>query len=263
MSALRIVFWTTGLLWTSGLQAQPQRGMVYSQTQPAAIMHDCRPASESRITCSFTQLEVYKVKYPSVDQTLGTSWAPLNKQRCAKAERELEEELKKDSGPPPPPGRMRSEQRRIEELKARVEYCRTGSREAWREYLTREHDRRQKTCTIFAHTYVQTFRREPAKPGNAIHWVTEHAPYGQCKIHRESRFTHNGLLWNYVVRYKVMDKSAQEWPLRCEELREHEVSYSVPRPEETEWIDCEAVQFRSGCSSPDFPCLGGPPAIVH
>lgn len=201
------------------------------------------------------------MKHPSLEQTLHASWVPLNEERCAKARLELEEALKKDLGPPP--GRMRSEQRRIEALKASVEYCTTGSREAWRDYITREHERRQKTCTIFVHTYGQTFRREPPTPRNPIRWVTEQVPGGKCKIHRESLFTGNGLLWNYVVRYKVMDKSAQDWPLVCGEIREREISYSVTQPEETESIDCEAVQFWSGCVSPDFPCWGGPPALVH
>lgn len=246
----------------SSVQAQPQRGMLLDRTQPSAIVYECRSIDESRITCNFTQLDVYKERhFRTVDQTLGAVSASLNEQRCAAAKLELEKALKKDPGPPAPPGRMRSEQRHIEALKAKVEYCRTGNREDLYEYLTREYERHQKTCTIFAHTYVQTFRREPVYIGGEIHWVTEHAPYGRCEIHRESRFIGGGFSWRYAVHHKVMEKSAQE--LSCGHLKEYEISYSGERSEEAGWVDCQTVEFRSGCYSPDFPCLGDQPAIVH
>jgi hypothetical protein len=269
MNATCTALWISGLCWTSGLQAQapqtqPGRGIAYSQTQPSAINYECKGTSGSRITCSFTQLDVYKVQAPSVESTLAGSWVQLDAQQCAESKRELEGALKKSSKEPPlPPGRMPGEERRIESLKATVEQCETGSKEAWREFLTREHDRRQKTCTFSAHTYVQTFRREPAGPGNPIHWITQFAPNGECGLQREARFTSDGPAWKYVARYKVMNKSAQQEHLRCGEIKEHEATYSPLQTEDVGWIDCETIQFTGDCYSPDFPCLGGPPEVVH
>lgn len=269
MGPLRTVLWMLTLLLASGLQAQPTQrrpasGMVFSQSHPAALKYECKSASESRITCSFTQLDVYKVQYPSVDSTLGTSWASIDDGRCAEASRALEDSLKEvPDASAQPTGRMRNEERRIDSLKAAVDYCKTGNREAWREYLTRERDRQQRTCTLSAHSYVQTFRRESVGSTSPTLWVTEQLPYGECRLHREAQFTSNGDSWSYSARYKVMNKSGQQGQLRCEEIKEQEAVYVSSQNEEAGWTDCETIRFDNGCYSPDFPCLGGPPAVVH
>lgn len=267
MIAARTALWISGLLWASGLpaqapQTQPGRGTAYSQTQPSAITYECKWISGSRITCSFTQLDVYVVRFPSVEETLAGSRAQLDEQQCAESRRELEEALKKGlQAPPPPPGRIRNEEQRLDALKATMEDCKTGSREAWREFLTREHDRWQKTCTFSAHTYIQTFHSEPTEPGKQTQWTTEYAPDGECKLQREARFTSEGSSWQYVARYKVMNKSAQQKHVGCDEIREQEVAYSPLQTEAAGLIDCKTIQFTDGCYSPDFPCLGGPPEV--
>jgi hypothetical protein len=80
--------------------------MAYNTTQPSAIKYECKPASESRIACSFTQLDVYKVQYPDAESSSVTPATVLDEHRCAELTRELEEELKKDSAASSPPGRI-------------------------------------------------------------------------------------------------------------------------------------------------------------
>jgi hypothetical protein len=270
MTLLRTLIWMSVLLLASGLQAQtaaqrrPTSGMLFSPSQPAALKYECNSTSESRVTCRFTELDVYKVRYPSVDETLGTSWASIDGARCAEASRELEESLKeRPDAPAQPTSRMRNEQRRIDALKATVEYCLTGNREAWREYLTRERERQQKTCTLSAHSYVQTLHHDSVGSTSSTRWATEQQPYGECRIHREAQFTSNGDSWSYSARYKVTNKSGQRGQLRCEEIREQEVIYIASQNEEAGWADCETIPFEAGCYSPDFPCLGVPPVVVH
>lgn len=257
------------LLGTSELQAQPTQGqpgsgMLFSQSPPAALMYDCKSVTDSRVTCSFIQLDVYKVRYPSVDETLSTSWASIDTGRCAAANRALAESLERVPNPSvTPTAEMGDEGRRIDELKATVEFCKTGKAEAWREHLTRERERQQRTCTLSAHPYIQTFRRESVGSTNAIRWVTEQQPYGECRLHREAQFTSDDGFWSYSARYKVLNKSGQDGPLICEEIREQEAVYVASQNEETEPAECENIRFGVGCYSPDFPCLGDPPVVVH
>lgn len=270
MSGLRTVLSTATLLLPCALLAQPMqdwpaKGMLFSPSKPAALKYECKSTSESRITCSFMQLDVYKVQFPSVESSLSTSWATTNERRCAEASRELEDLLKENPNAlARPKGRIKNEDLRSAALKASVDYCRTGNREVWREYLTLERDRQQKTCTISAHSYLQTFHRDSRGPNGLTRWITEEQPYGECRLHREAQFTiDNNNSWSYSARYRVMNKSGRQGALICEEMKEQEVTYASTRNEEAGWTECETVRFQDGCYSPEFPCLGGPPAIVH
>ena len=268
MDLLRTVLGILAMLLAPGLHAQctqiePGCSMVFSQSRPAALKYECKIASESRITCNFIQLDVQKWGYPSVDESLRTVWPSMDDKQCAEAGRALEDALKVvPEASAQPTRRMREEEHRIDRLKATVDYCKTGNREVFRESLAREHDKQQKTCHVFVHSYVQTFRRESVGAG-AARWVTEEQPSGKCRVHREAEFTRNGdSSWSYSARYKVMNKSGQDGQLSCGEIKEQEAIYVSTPNEEAGWIECETVNFDGACYSPDFPCLGGPPVVV-
>jgi hypothetical protein len=269
MSRLRTVLWVAALLLPSTLQAycaqtQPSCGMIFSPSQPAALRYNCKSISESRITCSFTQLSVWKTRYPSLEETLAGARPARDEQSCAEASRALEDALKK---PPADTAasrlEARNEQRRIDELKATVEYCRTGDKEAYREYFTREHDIQQKACSLSAHSYAQTFRREAAGPESPARWVTEEKPFGECRFHRVAQFTRDDHSWGYSAQYKVLNKSGHDEHADCAETREQEAIFVSSQYYEGQWVDCETVRFDEGCWSPDFPCLGGPPVVMY
>jgi hypothetical protein len=242
--------------------SQPTKGTAFSQTQPSAIKYECKPAA-GRLTCTFTQLDVYIIRSPSVENRLKTQWAALDQKRCTEVEEELSTAIEQHSSTERQKNRKSAAERRIDALKATVEHCRTGDRESWREYLTEEHERRQKTCTVDAHTYTQTFRLDSTLKDGRTRWITEPAPYGECQLSREASFTSEGSAWSYEARYRVLNKSARQGSLRCEEIREQHAAYEPSPSEEAGWIECETIRFSGGCHSPDFPCLGGPPVISH
>lgn len=74
MNPLHKVLWVSTLLVASELQAQrapaPTSGMLYSSSEPGALKFECTRASESHVTCNFTQLRAYNTKYPSVESSL-------------------------------------------------------------------------------------------------------------------------------------------------------------------------------------------------
>jgi hypothetical protein len=256
------------LLLPSGLQAhcaqtQPSCGMVFSPSEPAAVKYNCKSTSESLISCTFIHLYVWKHQYPSVDEFLATARPRPDAQQCAEASLALADALSKPPAEPAPSrSEARNEQRRLDELKAIVGYCKTGDRESWREYFTREHDQQQKACTLSAQSYVQMFRREEAGPENGVRWITEERPYGACQMHRVAQFKRNGYFWDYSAESKVLNKSAQEGQTHCNEILETEAIFVPDQSEEAGWADCETIRFNEGCSSPNFPCLGPPPAIM-
>lgn len=97
--------------------------------------------------------------------------------------------------------------------------------------------------------------------------MTTTGPYGACGFTRESRFVGskqaNGtIFWSYVAQLKVANKSVEDGPLRCAEVREFNESYGWQWREQP--ADCATVHFSSACAaSDDFPCLGDGPVTVN
>lgn len=125
-------------------------------------------------------------------------------------------------------------------------------------------DEQRRTCTFAAQNYAQIFRRDAS--ADAPSWVTTTGPYGACGITRESRFigsrqTDGTTFWSYVAQIKVANKSAEDGPLRCAEIREFDEKYDWQSSEARS--DCATIHFSPGCSSDDFPCLGDGPVAVH
>jgi hypothetical protein len=143
--------------------------------------------------------------------------------------------------------------------------CRLTELHVWkplREIATNDEQRR--TCTFAAHSYAQTFWREGT--ADAPSWVTRTGPYGACGFIRESRFvgtrqTNGTIFWSYVAQFKVTDKSAEDGPMRCEEMREFNETYGWQSPEQR--ADCATILFAPACSSEEFPCLGDGPVTVN
>jgi hypothetical protein len=132
-----------------------------------------------------------------------------------------------------------------------------------REIATNDEQRR--TCTVAAHNYAQTFWRDGTP--DAPSWITRTGPYGVCGFTRESRFVGsrqaNGtVFWSYIAQLKVANKSADDGPLRCAEVREFDEHYDWQWREQP--ADCATVHFEPACASSDeFPCLGDGPVVVH
>lgn len=144
--------------------------------------------------------------------------------------------------------------------------CRFVQLNVWkplREVAT--NDEQRGTCTIAAHSYVQTLRRDDSD-AKAPTWTATLGPEGVCGIARESRFigsrqSDGTVFWTYVASIKVANKSAEDGALRCWEIREQSSTFDSQWREQG--ADCTTVRFESACSSADFPCLGDGPIIVQ
>jgi hypothetical protein len=233
----------------------PTGGMLHHQSEPAAVWFECSPLDAERIRCEFTQFEAYVIRgaWPADQQLREFERDPPSAEECASARAELAGVPR--TRPPAPP----SDPNQREGVAAVVEYCETGRTEALRAFYAREYDRWQKTCTISAHRYTQTLRRVSSSPQR---WTTEEPPYGQCRYHRFAEFYDEPDGLRYVAAFRVLDKSAQDGPIGCHEIGEHEVVFG-PRNATASRMTCETIHYSLGCSSPEFPCLGGPPEIVR
>lgn len=124
----------------------------------------------------------------------------------------------------------------------------------------------QRACTFAAHPFEQILRQKPTDDSGEIEWVTERTPYGKCRVLRQSRFigrkVDGGVEWEYLVEVKTLEKSEEDGPRRCSELREIEARYTWQGTQAR--ATCNEVRFNAFCYSPDFPCLSdGPPVILH
>jgi hypothetical protein len=119
-------------------------------------------------------------------------------------------------------------------------------------------------CAFAAHNFVQTFR--PDETTDELDWVSTTGPYGACEVTRESRFigsrpAGDTIYWTFVARIKIANKSAEDGPNRCSDLREREEVYDWQWKERP--AHCTLINFDSGCSSPEFPCMHDGPVTVH
>ncbi|HKQ15790.1 MAG TPA: hypothetical protein VJT80_20295 [Steroidobacteraceae bacterium] len=76
-----------------------------------------------------------------------------------------------------------------------------------------------------------------------------------------TRQTNGTIFWSYVAQFKVTDKSAEDGPMRCKEMREFNETYGWQSPEQQ--ADCATILFAPACSSEEFPCLGDGPVTVN
>jgi hypothetical protein len=268
MKGLHAALLICGLLATwSTARAQlaetaPEKGMVYSKSDPAALKYECTRLSAARLRCDFVQLDIYRTPDATADDSLNRALHWLNEKQCAEASRSLEE-LQKHPPSVQWSGDERNPGRATEALKATLDYCKTHDEEALRGYFKRVEDWNHRQCKLWAHTYTQTFHSVFDAPTGPPRWVAEEGPGSTCKVHRISQFTKAQYFWNYSARYEVLDKGAEDGPSRCDEIKEHEVSYSPGPKPETTWVDCESMQMEEGCYSPNFPCIGGPPVVMY
>jgi len=63
--AITLALLTLGLVCTRATTAQPpseqpSRGIAHSETKPAAMLYECDPATNARMRCRFTKLNVWK-----------------------------------------------------------------------------------------------------------------------------------------------------------------------------------------------------------
>ena len=144
--------------------------------------------------------------------------------------------------------------------------CRFTELHVWKPFReVADNDDQRRTCSFAAHNYAQTFWRDASAAGPG--WVTRTGPYGACGFVRESRFIGNkqpdgAILWSYVAQFKITNKSAEDGPMRCAEMREFNENYGWESREQRP--DCAIVHFEPACaSSDDFPCLGDGPIVVH
>jgi hypothetical protein len=233
----------------------PSGGMLHHQTEPSSVWFECSPVDAERIRCQFTQFQAYVVRgaWPADQQLAAFERDPPSAEECADARAALAGVPR--TRPPEPPGNP--DQR--DGAAAVVEYCETGRTEALRALYARQYDRWQKTCTIAAHHYTQTLRRVSSSPRR---WVTEQPPGTECRIHQVSEFYEESDGLRYVAAYKVLNRSARDGVMDCNEIHDHELVYG-PSNATAGRMTCETIQYSLGCSSPEFPCLLGAPEIAH
>jgi hypothetical protein len=233
--------------------------MVYSGSKLSSIWYECAAAGSDRMTCKFTELDVWKHRDPSLEASLAQATQKPADHFCAEARRLIDERAKQ-----PPSNRDDA----LEAAQALHTACTTGTREAIHNWLTVLHRQSERTCRFVAHTYQQAFRRAPSDPGHPL-WITDGTPYLPCAIKRQSRFSgtpipdSQGTYWSYTAQIEIQNKSAKDGPLSCSDLRDREAVYSWQQDKKLTWADCHTVEFSSPCSLTDFPCLSDGPVVMH
>lgn len=153
-------------------------------------------------------------------------------------------------------------------IRENVISCKLMELDVWEpRRMAEESPKPRRDCTFAAHPFEQTFRPRPTDDSDRIEWITDSTPYGKCQVLRQARFighrVKDGINWEYVAEVKTLQRSAEDGPLRCRELREIEARYAWQGAAKVEAM-CETIRFDAFCYSPNFPCLsGGPPVTSH
>lgn len=232
----------------------PTHGTLFHPTDASAVAFECSLVTVDRLNCTFSLLDVFTPQSPSVEQRLASYRRPPEPEHCARARYELAESLRTGTLRTPTVGGEGA--LGLEWLKASVAFCDSGDPEVFRELVTREHERDEKRCTFFAHRYTQTFRRGSTRPGR--HWFTEDPPFGYCQVHVVSEFYEERGELYYVAARRVLKKSTPG--VECD-AKEKETTFTSRF--RTMPLQCETVEFSSGCWSPHFPCLNFRPVVVY
>jgi hypothetical protein len=234
--------------------ARPSSGQLGSRTRPASIQFDCSPLRNGLLSCSFTEIEVWRTLVAERSPVLGS----LNAEQCAQAQQTIA-----DLSGPDAIDDEKSDL--LAWARGIAQDCESGGDTGRRAYRKAADENLRRSCSAVTHSFRQTFTRIA---GKELAWSMDDKPIGDCGIVRNATFigsrkAGSPMVWDYRVELKVTNKAMQSDSLRCAETREFDETYSTADLGRVHSLECRTVRFAPMCSLDDFPCLSGPPILVE